>query len=807
MLPRILNKKIGKQKMCKNLLHKLLFFNLIIFGYFSSNAQSISINTTSYTPDQLVKDIFVGNNQSCIAVDNIRVSGKEFSNGDKSWGYFNKATSDFPIKDGIILSTGRARAAAGPNSYIQSEGDSSWLSDPDLFEMLTNAGLPTDHLLNATVLEFDFTSYNKNSIAFDYMFLSEEYRPDNCDYSDAFAFLIKKADNSEHYKNIAVVPGTNIPVTSKTINGAEKCPSNVQYFGSFNAYDKPYYPTHNFNGETKILKAIANVEVGVKYSIKLVIADHGDTTGKYDSAVFLKGRSFGNKDLGPDWTENNGNALCEGTSRTIDATEVGATKYTWYKDGVQILSGYYPTYNVKYEDAGHYEVEIELNGTCSIKGQINIEGQTMPNFKNTTFKVCDEDFDNIYNVNLDDDNTKQILDSHPNFQIRYYENKPINTNNPTEVPINKISFTTDFKSVWIWVKPGNCDPVTKEITFSKNSNSTPKPHSDITICDDKLEGSKEIDLLDYYKDIADDIEGTPQFYKTEDDAKKQNNVLNNTKVLLTSTSQNKYYIRYNQPNKCDDVEEITFILKQPAKSNMPKEVTVCKNTTTTLDAGEGPSPSTHFTSYEWSFKDPVTQTNATTQKIENVPVGVYTVKLGYNGCFYTQTIEVKEAPTAIIDAIEINGSTVTVKVIGGTAPYKYSLDDNTFPGNFQDSPTFTNVSLGNHTIYVKSNDDCGLVSRDFSVINIANVISPNADGKNDVINLSELLNKTEARLKIYNRNGVLVFEGNSANQFIWDGKQNGRVLPTGTYWYVADWIEPTSGKTQQLKSWILLKNY
>ncbi|MGL6038034.1 MAG: choice-of-anchor L domain-containing protein, partial [Soonwooa sp.] len=139
LLPRIRNKKISKQKMCKNPLHKLLFFYLLIFGYFSSNAQSISINTTSYTPEQLVKDIFIGNNQSCIAVDNIRVSGKEFSNGDKSWGYFNKATSNFAINEGIILSTGRASAAAGPNSYLQSEGDSNWSSDPDLFEMLTSA--------------------------------------------------------------------------------------------------------------------------------------------------------------------------------------------------------------------------------------------------------------------------------------------------------------------------------------------------------------------------------------------------------------------------------------------------------------------------------------------------------------------------------------------------------------------------------------------------------------------------------------------------------------------------------------------
>lgn len=787
--------------MYKGLFLKYIIFSITLLCCVSLKAQSINVNTTSYTPDQLVKDIFVGGNQTCITVDNIRVSGKDFNDGDKSWGYFNKANSNFPLNDGIILSTGRARNAVGPNSFTQNEGDKMWLSDPDLFETLANYGLPTDHLLNATVLEFDFTSYNNTNVAFEYMFLSEEYQSDNCKYSDAFAFLIKKADNTDRYTNIALVPGTNTPVTSLSINDANKCKSNTQYFGSFN--DKNY-PTNNFNGETKVLKAIANVALGVKYHIKLVISDHGDTNGIYDSAVFLKGRSFGNKDLGPDLTMQNSTALCPGSTKLIDATEANATKYTWYKNGVQILSGNYPTLIVDYNNPGQYEVEIELAGTCSIRGQILIEHQVQPTVKSSNIAVCDDDFDNTYTANLDD-YTNSIVDPNPYFQIKYFASKPTNINAPTETPIKNISFNTLSQEVWMWIKPGNCTPVLEEITFVQGQKSSANALQDIDVCDDKISNNLEVDLLDYQNIIANNLAQEPLFYKTESDAKSLSNSIPNSTIILSPTSQMNYFVRFQQLGLCDNIVEIKFNLKQPkASTTLPKEVTVCKNATyPELDAGTGKDPITGlgaFTSYEWSFN------NATTQSIQNLPAGQYTVKLGYNGCYYTQTVEVKEAPTAIIDAIDISGSTVTVTAIGGTAPYQYALDSDD-PAAFQSSHVFKNVTLGNHTIYVKSNDNCDAVSRDFSLINIPNVISPNADGINDVINLSELLNKTDSRLKIYDRLGKLVFEGNTGNSFIWDGKLNGRVLSTGSYWYVAEWIEPTSGKMQQIKSWILLKNY
>lgn len=811
--------------MHKNLSYKILFLLSFILVNTLSKAQYISVDT-NYNAQQLV-DKFLGTNNSCITISNVSIIGWTDPT-ERSYGYFDKNGSLFSIDEGIILSTGKAKAAEGPKGVIQRFTKNSWAGDPYL-----EAALNMQNTLDATILEFDFTSSLNDKISFDYMFLSEQYltnpASNQCQYTDGFAFLIKEKNSTSNFTNIALVPNTSIPVAVNTVRGITdngNCPpANVQYFGQYNSRFPNLSPT-NFNGETKVLTATADIKQGKTYTIRLVVADQGN--GLYDSAVFLKAGSFvGNKDLGPDLIMENNKAMCTGENYEIDATpnslQGTANNFIWKKDGSILPIGYTTfagttvTNNtsklaVNAKDSGSYEVEINLTSGCKLKGKIKIDNQIPPSYGAFDYvDLCDDDLDgkvDVYFAGYTQSIITNIQTTEQTFNIKYFKDEPTDINNPDfSKAIDHISFSTPEQKVWLWVKPGNCDAEKKEITFKKNKSSIPNNYTDIIICDDKLEGSKEINLSDFQNIIANNIDGTPRFYKTETDAREENNVLNNTKIILTPTSQNKYYIRYHQKNSCDDVRELKFAFKQPAKSTTLENIPpICKSTTTTLDAGSGPG--TGFSSYKWSYIDPVTLTNATTREIKNVPAGKYSVELGYNGCIYTQTVEVKEVPTAIIDAIDINGSTVTVTAIGGTAPYRYAIDDNSFlPGTFQNSPTFTNVALGNHTIYVKSNDDCESVARDFSVINIANVISPNADGKNDVINLSELLNKTEAHFKIYNRNGILVFNGNSGNKFIWDGKHNGHALPTGTYWYIAEWIEPTSGKTQQIKSWVLLKNY
>lgn len=675
------------------------FYSLIIILLFSVGVKSQYISVdTNYTADQLVRDIFFGSqNASCISVNNVKVDGYDFGGGNKSYGYFNRNGSSFEMNDGIVLSTGSALTAVGPNSYIQTErrgdpfAERGWGGDQDLINTLNQAGLNSENILNATVLEFDFIAYKSTEISFEYMFLSEEYRPDNCRYSDAFAFLIKKADNSTQYENIAVIPGTNIPVTSNTIHGTCEG-AHPEYFGSFNIEETPT----NFNGQTKTLTAKSTIELGVTYHIKLVIADHGDTTGLFDSAVFLKAGSFlGNINLGPDLLLSNNTAACVGTPKTLDATTFGATSYQWFKDDILLSGENAPTLTIPgfASDSGNYSVEFDLGG-CKQKGTIKIEFAETPIATDKSF--CNYNNGDPISIDLQDLNEEIISNYKDYFEVKYYKD-------PTHSQLlsNDFSYTTDTV-IYVSVKSGSCAIVDKIIK-----------------------------------------------------------------------------------------------LNTPRKSLTLNNETICNNATTRLEA------EANFQYYKWFREDgTVIDEGSGVYFIDDIGVGKYSVELtSTNDCKLIQEVEIFAAELPKITNIDVTGSTATIYVSGGTAPYEYSLDNIAF----QSSNIFTNIPRGVHKAYVRDAINCEIIEKEFLIINLINVITPNGDGQNDFLDYSDLSIKKDVKIEVYDRFGNRVFQSQN-NQFIWDGKMSGRPLSTGAYWYLLTWVEPDTDLPVSYTGWILLKN-
>jgi gliding motility-associated-like protein len=164
-------------------------------------------------------------------------------------------------------------------------------------------------------------------------------------------------------------------------------------------------------------------------------------------------------------------------------------------------------------------------------------------------------------------------------------------------------------------------------------------------------------------------------------------------------------------------------------------------------------------------------------------------------------VNVTAAESPKIDNINITGTTATITVSGGSAPYLYSLDGI----NFQNSNIFTNVSRGNHTVYVKDKNGCEIIQSKFLIINLINAITPNGDGKNDVLDYSDLKIKDQVSIKIFDRQGSLVYQSEGQN-YIWDGKAFGRTVPSGTYWYIINWTEPLTQTPTAFSGWILVKN-
>ncbi|MCD9856331.1 T9SS type B sorting domain-containing protein [Epilithonimonas sp. JDS] len=183
-------------------------------------------------------------------------------------------------------------------------------------------------------------------------------------------------------------------------------------------------------------------------------------------------------------------------------------------------------------------------------------------------------------------------------------------------------------------------------------------------------------------------------------------------------------------------------------------------------------------------------------------------------CYKTGEIYLNTFELPVIKSIDVKGNTsVTINVTQGKPPYLYYIkkdgDVNYLPqlSDYSSSNTLPiTEGKGNYTVYVKSADDCDPVTQKFLVIGVSNVITPNDDGKNDIIDMSVLNDKVNPKFQIFTRNTKMVFEGTITNNFIWTGKQNGTPLPSETYWYLLQWQDFEGAELNVLTGWILLKN-
>jgi gliding motility-associated-like protein len=392
------------------------FIQIVCFGLFFQfgNAQYITVDE-GYTAQDLVEDVLI--NSSCANVFNVSVSGGNFASGEKSYGFFDASGTTFPFENGIILSTGKINNAPGPNTYLSDDGGNmGWDGDSDL-----NLALGLSNSFNATILEFDFIPFG-NKISFDYIFSSEQYltspSANQCNYTDGFAFLLKEA-SSTTYDNLAVIPGTTIPVKVNTVRGSGTIcpPANATYFDAFNDNNHPT----NYNGQTVVLTAEADVIPGTTYHIKLVIADEGNY--RYDSAIFLGGGSFNfGIDLGDDRLIATGNPLCPGETLVVDATQTGATGYQWYQDNNLITGAINATYEIT--TAGDYWVEINYGTACSPPSKtLKIEYAIDLIVNKDTFTLCDADDnqDGITNFDLATITPDLFTNLPSNYNISFFD--------------------------------------------------------------------------------------------------------------------------------------------------------------------------------------------------------------------------------------------------------------------------------------------------------------------------------------------------------------------------------------------------
>ena len=266
-----------------------IFTFLFIFS--QGFSQSIVVTNTQ-TPQQLINGVLLG---SGVTAFNIMINGNLGAANTPigSIGYFTNSNPTFPISSGLVLTTGNASGAIGPNNSTFSTNNTpptaSVSGDPHLNDIANGS------VENGIVLEFDFIP-SGDTLFFNYMFGSDEYPEFSpSSFNDAFGlFLWGPGISGPHIlggypnggANIAVIPG-GIPVTINNVGDQ----SNTSYYVFNEAVSTPTYgDAIQYDGTTVLLTASADVQCNEVYHIKLAIANVGDES--YDSGVFLEAGSF-----------------------------------------------------------------------------------------------------------------------------------------------------------------------------------------------------------------------------------------------------------------------------------------------------------------------------------------------------------------------------------------------------------------------------------------------------------------------------------------------------------------------------------
>lgn len=458
----------------------------------------------------------------------------------------------------------------------------------------------------------------------------------------------------------------------------------------------------------------------------------------------------------------------------------GYETYQWYRNSVAIPGATSFTYTPT--QSGNYTVKVTM-GTCppvttpiyKVQNCLKLTKQTLaicatkvitPAFTSSTQTPV------ATTVKILTPPTKGTAVVNPNGTITYTPNA--NYEGPDKIVYTFCGDNAEFT---------DCEEITLELTvvpFVVKDAS-------ITACWYDVDPYAYFDLTK--AKVTDYTAVTKKYYRTLNDLNAGINEI--TAADKFPATGGFVFVKITTNEGCTANAKIELVPLPIKKSPVLVDQYICIDARTNLDAGPG------YDSYLWN-------TGATTSGIRNVGVGEYSVTLSKNGCFLTQIVRVKKSEDPVIQTIEISNNNASVIVAGGKAPYKYAVDGT---GNWQDSNTFTGLSRGQHTFYVKDAYNCTPVAVEITVPNLLNAITPNGDNVNDFIDYSELSYKDNLSFVVYDRYGNMVFTGNKFNNYKWDGKHFDKKMVTGTYWYHINWNESNKERTPvKYTGWVLVKN-
>ncbi len=469
----------------------------------------------------------------------------------------------------------------------------------------------------------------------------------------------------------------------------------------------------------------------------------------------------------------------------IDHTEILNLNYANSSQGEEIFVKIYNNQNRECYDITSFKLYVDLQPIANpildliLCDDITNDGLDLVNLRQFDAKVLNGQSNSDFNITYH----LSQLNANDNIQALPDDFQTLNNPQPIYVRIENINNIDCYDTNTFNIK------IDGYIEIGQADN--------LFLCDDATNDNVEsFDLTQRDTQIGQNVTIPYRitYHENLDDATlNTNSIIGNYNNIRNP--QEVFYRLENAVNEdCFKTGSFFIEVMEKPEIQMDDILYICSNEEVTLTADLG------YDEYLWS-------TGETTQEITVNQTGFYEVTLTkhYNTapfvkCSSSKTVEVIESDEAILINIEVIdwslGSNELTILIEGIGDYEYSIDDILY----QDSNIFTNLKVGDYTVYIRDKNGCGTINKKVFVLFYPKYFTPNGDGYHDLWQLYFANTESDITIKVLDKYGKLLKELSPKSKG-WDGTYNDKPLPASDYWFVVN----RPSKNEQYKGHFTLK--